>query len=534
MPTIAEVRQKYPQYNDMSDEALADALHQKYYSDMPKEEFQAKIGLQPREPMGDWQSSLKAFAGGGLEGVPVVGPSLRGGADALRAGVESAFTDDTYEQVRARREREYLQSQQEHPYLNTAGQITGAIAGTAPLVATAPGAFGVGGASMPARIAASTVTNAALGGVDAASRQLGESEATGVPLDPEEVAKSAGLGAAFGAAGPPVAKLVGAAAGRMLSKAPKIPTTAELGTAKQQAYQAVDSSGVRYSPKAFNYLASIIESDNLAKNISPTRHPKAFSMMEDIKARAATGKAPTITELDQLRQEVARDVANAPDKAERYFGTRMIKKIDEFIDRADNTMATGDPQQTAAMIREARALNARSEKAKIVDELMDKATRQAARAGSGGNINNATRQQFEKILNQKRLGRGFTAEEKDAVRQVVMGPGQKYLRLAGKLSPSGNGLMAALGIGATAANPLMAIAPATGMAAKATVDAMTAKNARLVSELVRAGGKLPERTSEGASRLAQALLQGSGLQAERDRPPPLRVLLGPPQLPVNR
>ncbi len=47
MPTIQEVRDKYPQYHDMSDEALADALHGKYYTDMPKEEFYGKIGLAP-------------------------------------------------------------------------------------------------------------------------------------------------------------------------------------------------------------------------------------------------------------------------------------------------------------------------------------------------------------------------------------------------------------------------------------------------------------------------------------------------------
>ncbi|TBG78623.1 hypothetical protein ELG76_04205 [Rhizobium leguminosarum] len=45
MPTIAEIRQKYPQYQDMPDAALADALHKKYYSDMPKADFDAKIGI---------------------------------------------------------------------------------------------------------------------------------------------------------------------------------------------------------------------------------------------------------------------------------------------------------------------------------------------------------------------------------------------------------------------------------------------------------------------------------------------------------
>jgi hypothetical protein len=46
MPTMAEVRQKYPQYDDMSDTDLASALHKKFYSDMPVEEFNAKIGLR--------------------------------------------------------------------------------------------------------------------------------------------------------------------------------------------------------------------------------------------------------------------------------------------------------------------------------------------------------------------------------------------------------------------------------------------------------------------------------------------------------
>lgn len=50
MPTIAEVRQKYPQYQDMSDEALAGALHKKYYSDMPVADFNAKIGLAAPAP----------------------------------------------------------------------------------------------------------------------------------------------------------------------------------------------------------------------------------------------------------------------------------------------------------------------------------------------------------------------------------------------------------------------------------------------------------------------------------------------------
>ena len=50
MPTIQDIRAKYPQYNDMNDEALASSLHQKFYSDMPEDAFRNKIGLAAKPP----------------------------------------------------------------------------------------------------------------------------------------------------------------------------------------------------------------------------------------------------------------------------------------------------------------------------------------------------------------------------------------------------------------------------------------------------------------------------------------------------
>lgn len=44
---ILEFREKYPGYNHVSDEVLADKLHQKYYSHVPKEEFISKFIGQP-------------------------------------------------------------------------------------------------------------------------------------------------------------------------------------------------------------------------------------------------------------------------------------------------------------------------------------------------------------------------------------------------------------------------------------------------------------------------------------------------------
>lgn len=46
MATIAEIRQQYPQYSDMSDMQLADAFHSKFYSDIPKDTFYQQLGMK--------------------------------------------------------------------------------------------------------------------------------------------------------------------------------------------------------------------------------------------------------------------------------------------------------------------------------------------------------------------------------------------------------------------------------------------------------------------------------------------------------
>lgn len=44
---IQDIRSKYPQYSDLSDQQLADALHTKFYSAIPKEDFYSRIGFEP-------------------------------------------------------------------------------------------------------------------------------------------------------------------------------------------------------------------------------------------------------------------------------------------------------------------------------------------------------------------------------------------------------------------------------------------------------------------------------------------------------
>lgn len=47
MATLTEIRNQYPQYADMPDDVLANALYKKFYSDVPRAEFDSKVGLKP-------------------------------------------------------------------------------------------------------------------------------------------------------------------------------------------------------------------------------------------------------------------------------------------------------------------------------------------------------------------------------------------------------------------------------------------------------------------------------------------------------
>ncbi len=42
---IAKIREKYPQYDDLSDAQVAEGFHKKFYSDIPKDQFMQKIGI---------------------------------------------------------------------------------------------------------------------------------------------------------------------------------------------------------------------------------------------------------------------------------------------------------------------------------------------------------------------------------------------------------------------------------------------------------------------------------------------------------
>lgn len=462
-----------------SPEGLAAAVMSKIRGDIAAQRTPAvapdvgpNTSAEPPNPL----PGVNAFANGVAEGIPVVGPLVNRAVDAVGSNIASAITGRPAAEEQQAGEQRYAQSFAGNEGARQAGNVAGTIGPLGEIGATPLGGkmLGTAGGNV-SRMVAAPISSAAIGGADTLARGGSIEDARKAALID---AASGGLLSTLGVAGRSLPKPV-----------PNSPALADLEAAKNAAYSRADQLGVQYSEQGYDDFANSLVKTAKADNISPTRHPKAFSMLQDI-VNAPAGTAPTLTELDQLRQVVRRDVANSPDAAEAHFGEQMIDGIDSFIDNASaGQMAAGSGPRAAFAIKAARSANQIYRKAQTIDDLVTTAKRQAASTGSGGNINNTLRQGVRRILESPTKSAGFTPEEKAAMEAIVAGsPAENAARLVGKLSPGGNGLMTALSIGGAAANPLLAVAPAVGAVAKLAADNNMLRKLAMLRDMIAGRG----------------------------------------------
>lgn len=255
----------------------------------------------------------------------------------------------------------------------------------------------------------------------------------------------------------------GVATGRVTPKAMRanagqIPSKDQIKAMKDDAYKVADEIGVTYSADGFQNMVAGIENKLAKLNLDPVLHPRVYRTVKNIQDRV--GKALTLQELDNIRKFVRRDVIASAQPgagdAEKMLGSVIIDEIDEFI-QSGTAAIGGNGNQGAQAITRARELNTIYRKAQVLEDANEAATLRTASTGSGGNYENALRQEMRKIYTNPKKVSGFSKAERETMRKVIEGgPVQNALRLYGKLSPQGNGLMAALGIGTTATNPVLA------------------------------------------------------------------------------
>lgn len=174
------------------------------------------------------------------------------------------------------------------------------------------------------------------------------------------------------------------------------------------------------------------------------------------------------------------------------------------------SVAGGD---AADFLKQANTQSRRFYKIKAFDDAMENARRNAASTGSGGNIVNTYKQAVKNILNSATKRRQFDEDEIIMMERFVSGTmSENMLRLMSKLSPTGNGLMAALNVGAAAANPAMLGVTAAGIASKGVIDAKTLAAVDQIKDTIMSGVR-PQKRDKIAKDIM--LLIGSTTGAEQ-------------------
>jgi hypothetical protein len=324
----------------------------------------------------------------------------------------------------------------------------------------------------------------------------------------DERAKNAAFGAAFGGAtGGALGGLSRLGAAGRANGA--IPTVEDLANAGRSAYDQADKAGVVFTPDAVSRLKSDVLGKLTDIGYDPALQPGAAAVVNRI--NGLEGQNVTLSGLDSLRK-VASNGYVTGNKSNNKAINDIIGSIDDLVTNPQSSdVLMGDAQAGAQALSNARDLWSRMSKAQTVSNAVRRAELRAASTGSGGNVDNAIRQNLRRVLENPR---GFTPDEQAALEKVVTGtPVQNTLRLAGKLSPKGNGLMTALGIGGAMVNPTFGAASLGGLGAKAVADAMTRGNVSALDALVRNGGALPQQQLTPIRQMImEALTRGAGQQ----------------------
>ncbi len=386
MATIAEIRQQYPQYQDMSDQQIAEGLHKKFYNDMPRDQFFAKIGVaqnmnqlwgdkpapttvsnqptplapeidrllaqeaQSNDPNNARTARVEQYIRAAenvdkfRSAVPATTPDAIlskvlprqaveqglsfGLSDELSAGLQSLISGKKYDEL-LQAERERLnRTRKDSPVSSVAGEALGAVA-TAPFV---PVAAPFRGANIASRAANAAVNGGILGGVYGFNAGEG-----GVENRFQNATSGAITGAVTGGVGAPL--IEGAAAGV---------------NALSRPFRGV------FNPEgeAQRRIAGAIARDN------PTT-PNAANVAADTLERANAQNSPMVVADmgGETTRALARSSANSSPSARTALNNAVNDRFETQGDRISNVVRSivgGDPNAPAirqAVQQEARQLN---------------------------------------------------------------------------------------------------------------------------------------------------------------------------------
>jgi hypothetical protein len=484
------LQEAVPPSTDWADEVLYD------FATAPPP---TKGSVQPIDPP-SISDRLDVFGRGMREGVPIVGPALQGIHSRVRAGFRAAHTGRTPEQELADIQRQSDAMTERLPGTHLAGEITGGVVATAPLVAAAPGAFGLANASRLENIARAGTTAGLLTGADVAARGG----------TPEQQVQGALVGGALAGIMAPVFARLG---GRAAAARSTAPTTVD--DASRQAsilYSQADAAGVRVAPSALADAATTIRQRAADAGFDPVLHPGAARLMAIQSERAAAGQVLSLRDLENIRRQATGIIRSTTSDDERRIVGRIVSDYDDFLARLGTRtgqVVAGDPAEARAAVTAARSLWRRASIAERLETAIDRASRHASGFAPG------IRSEFRRLADDKKFMRGLADDDKAAIKKLgSIKNFRSFLTFVARFDPwrspalaGGAGLVAGLGssnLGVGAAVPV------TGMAARSISDRIFRSRAEAIQSGVLRGSQ-----RKPMSRAGMTLGAAFGISAGR-------------------
>lgn len=424
------------------------------------------------EKIGTWLNKAGESMTFGL-----IGDEASAAVESLAPGVEYGDRRDHY-----RQQEELLE--ESNPGAALAADIGGAM--------VLPGRVAMSGGNMAMR----ALKSGAVTGAGSGLYGFAEGEG-GVQQRADDAVGSAGIGGLIGLGVPFAGGAVGRVAnsmkkGQAIRQAAKgAPSTDALRAQGQQAYKAIDESGVQIRPEAFGrlreQLGQTLQREGLDQLPGPgSLTPKSARVMQIAdEMGGAMGNEPTAAlpfrSLDQLRRHAGTAASDMANKTDSRLGSEAVSQIDEFVARLKpNDVTSGDLQTLQDTIPKARDLWARMSRSGQIDDAIEASENYLSGKASG------IRNQFRRILGNKKLARGFSDTEKELMRRAVNGSIPEQLL---NLLSSGIGQIGTIGLGAGAGGPVGAMAGAVvAGGARRGAESVAERNAEIVRAIIANGG----------------------------------------------
>ena len=445
--SLQNIRNKFPQYDDLSDGDLAYGLYAKNYSDMPMGQFADKMDLSRDEfsfmiasarksgytPTSKTQSAnrvVEDLNGTGLIRSAIQGVTL-GGADEVVAGGAAAGRKlmgderpigEIYDQEHDAEEGRLEQYRKTDPIKAGVAEFTGSMAAPFGMVRSAKQALAVGT------------------GVGGFSGFMSGDEGNRL--------KSGAYGALFGGLLGPAAykggELASSAFGKALQNRAKnlaskgAPDATQLRNEANEAYKIAKDSGVIIDPDQYtNFVESVIASVSGTSKVQQEAIDELMPKMATVKRmlEGSVGEQLGLDDLESLRRIAKIPAGDITNPDQQRMAMKVVNAVDDLMENIDPSQMQGDLFQEQMQVavgnafKDARSMWGKLRKSEAMDELLLNAGTYA------GGLESGIKNQLNSILRNPRKQRGFTKNELAMMREIS--EGTPIGNLAGSVSQMG-------------------------------------------------------------------------------------------------